>query len=137
MDALPTKLQISPTDGLDLDERCALAHFLGKTADAAAAMYFAPANLQYIEDFEHMGADGLAFYFPTVAPYLRDPRSIGDADFAGGLVTVVEMRLDHGDAEAAEPAMRAVLEIVDAQRDKFELDAETRARLQRQLARLG
>lgn len=136
--ALPTKLQISPTDGLDLDERYALTHFLGKTADEAARLYFAPANnLPYIEDFEHMGGEALRFYFPTVEPYLRDASSAGDATFAGGLVFVVQLRLDLGNAGGAVPELRSVLQTVDRLRAKFELDDEVVACLQQQLARLG
>jgi hypothetical protein len=36
--ALPTKLQISTTNGLDLDECHALAHFPGKRSDEAARL---------------------------------------------------------------------------------------------------
>lgn len=77
MTPLPTRLQISPTNGEQLDEKTALENFLGKSRTDAARMFFDAdaSNLRYIEDFVHMGIEGFRYYFPTVETYLRDERS--------------------------------------------------------------
>jgi hypothetical protein len=139
MTPLPTRLQISPTNGEQLDERTALENFLGKSRTDAARMLFDAdaSNLRYIEDFVHMGIEGFRYYFPTVETYLRDERSNDDPVFVGALIYVIESRMGEDGWQLATAEMRSVLLTIDAERGRFDLEAETVLALQQVLERLG
>ncbi|MBT9450500.1 hypothetical protein ICN84_10520 [Akkermansia glycaniphila] len=61
---IPSKYDISPTEGLQLDEQYALLHFYGKTAAEAVAMY-AENEFFYQEDILFMGWNAFAYYIDT------------------------------------------------------------------------
>lgn len=63
---IPSKYDISPTEGLQLDEQYALLHFYGKTAAEAFVMY-AKNESYYQEDILFMGWNAFAYYIDT--PY--------------------------------------------------------------------
>lgn len=65
-----SRLDISPTDGLDLDERFALEHFLGKNQEEAAALLSLDFSY-YMEDLSHMGEKAFLYYLGAVRLYLE------------------------------------------------------------------
>ncbi len=135
---LPTRLQISPTDGLDLDEAWALKNFLGKSFEAAERMFLEEDSFHYIEDLVHMGIEGLRFYLPAAEAYLHIERSADECAmdlFVPGLVFVVESRLQHEGWQAAAAELKSVLMAVTRQRGMYGLDEEHLGRLQHLLER--
>lgn len=74
---IPTLIDISPTNCLNLDERSAVENFLGKTFDEAKAMFFDHAE-RYTEDLGWMGRTAFNFYFPAYAAYLKSDAACPD-----------------------------------------------------------
>jgi hypothetical protein len=60
---------ISPTNGLDLDEKCAADHFFGLTIDQAFDT-FAGHPEYYLADFLYMGDKAFGYYFPIVIKHI-------------------------------------------------------------------
>lgn len=116
---IPSKYDISPTEGLQLDEQCALLHFYGKTAAEAVAMY-AENPIQYEEDILFMGWNAFAYYIDT--PYIlllqekEQARSIaieeGDphpaSDNAGALLMLISSHLEYSPAGLFDQPSAAV-----------------------------
>lgn len=65
-----TRLDISPTNGLCLDERTALVHFFGKNQEDAA-MLFEENFGYYAEDLTYMGDKAFFYYLGSVKSYLE------------------------------------------------------------------
>ena len=61
---------ISPTDGLDLDERFALEHFLGKNQEDAVTLFEENFGY-YAEDLTYMGDKAFSYYIGSVKLYLE------------------------------------------------------------------
>lgn len=93
---LPSVLDISPSNGMDLDERTALKHFHGLTQEQATAL-LRENPLHYLEDFFYMGPVAFAFYVPAVLALITEG-GLGEPD--GGewdaVVSVAELRLQFG-----------------------------------------
>ena len=88
MNNLPTISEISPTEGLDLDEKFALEHFLGKGFQEA--IDFLMENAFYCrEDFMCMGKKAFSFYFPALLPYLKSPKSDLDSDIINAILGII------------------------------------------------
>ncbi|MEM9802684.1 MAG: hypothetical protein AAGA20_20325 [Planctomycetota bacterium] len=137
---LPTDREISPTDGLDLDEKSALEHFLGKSVVEAAKLFSEERNLVYAEDLMWMGPRAFAYYLPAVMPYLRSVDSYRDSAFVVSVKGAIQSQLDD-DAGAFRPAAtaaRAFLEHCLAHDDdRLGVEAEGPYRnLRKQLAAL-
>ncbi len=74
---VPTARDISPSEGVDLDEQWALKHFLGR--DVEGALELLRENfLCYEEDLLFMGRRGFEYYLPAVLLYLQE---LDDDDF--------------------------------------------------------
>jgi hypothetical protein len=93
---LPTFEMISPTLGLDLDERCAVDHFLGLTlADATEILRF---NLDYhLDDLSHMGLEAFEFYFKAFENLLLTEDDFWTESVVYSLCCTVECRIRKGD----------------------------------------
>ena len=65
-----TRLDISPTNGLCLDERIALEHFFGKNQEDAATLFEEDLGY-YAEDLSHMGNKAFFYYLGSVKSYLE------------------------------------------------------------------
>ena len=65
-----TRLDISPTNGLDLDERTALVHFFGKNQEDAATLFEENFGY-YAEDLTYMGNKAFFYYLGSVKSYLE------------------------------------------------------------------
>lgn len=89
---LPSRKDISLTNGQNLDERAAIEHFLGKSVTEACAM-FQENPLYYASDLIWMGSPAFRYYFPAFNAYLRSPSAALDADALNHLATLVEVRL--------------------------------------------
>ena len=90
---LPTQKDISPTEGLDLDEQCALEHFYGLDQSTALKMFRDDADYLhvYLADFVHMGDAGFSYYLPALVQYfdeLPDDRFVEDALDASDYVLI-------------------------------------------------
>ena len=92
--SLPTREDISPTLGLDLDERAALEHFFGKTQSEASGLFFE--NPEYFsDDLMWMGRKAFAFYFPSLEPYITSEESAGGTYVINALIGILKSRLDY------------------------------------------
>jgi hypothetical protein len=91
--SLPTREDISPTSGVDLDERAALEHFFGKSQSEAAALFFESPEY-FADDLMWMGRKAFAFYFPSLEPYITSQESAGDSDIINALLGTLKTRLD-------------------------------------------
>ena len=71
---LPTAKDISPTSGLDLDEKYALEHFLGLDHTAALQMFRRDSEFLhvYLGDFVHMGESAFNYYVASLIQYLDE-----------------------------------------------------------------
>jgi len=81
---LPTFKDISPTSGLDLDERCALEHFHGLDQSQALSTFRRDPDMihVFLDDFVHMGIRAFEYYVPSISQYidgLRDKEFIEEA----------------------------------------------------------
>ena len=140
MRPLPTRLQISPTDGLDLDEAWALQNFLGRSFEAAQRMFLEEGNFLFIEDLVHMGIEGLRFYLPAAEAYLHIERSADEGAwdlFVPGLVFLIESRLQREDWQVAAAELKSVLMAITRKCGTYGLDEEHLGRLRRLLEQAG
>ena len=90
---LPTEKDISPTEGLDLDEQCALKHFYGLDQSAALQMFRNDADFLhvYLADFVHMGDTAFDYYLPALVQHLEelpDDRFVDEAPDAADYVLI-------------------------------------------------
>jgi len=137
---LPTADQINPDKCLD--GNCAEVHFLGKSVDAAAAM-FAENPLCYQEDLMWMGTEGFCFYFPIYDRYLRSDDACGDSDAVSALAAVLEFQVLESKADLSSIAsvIRSLVGYVVNNYSRFDIDHEiygdVKSRLQSVASRLG
>ncbi len=68
---IPTAKDISPTGGQDLDEQCALRHFLGQDVEGALVLLHEAFDT-YQEDLLFMGRRAFVYYLPALLAYLRE-----------------------------------------------------------------
>lgn len=120
---IPSKYDISPTEGLQLDEQNALLHFYGKTAEEALAMY-AENECFYQEDILFMGWNAFAYYIDTPHALLLQEkeaaRSIaieeGDwhpaSDNAGALLMLISSHLEHPPSRLFDQPSTAVSKLL-------------------------
>jgi hypothetical protein len=109
--SLPTKEDISPTSGADLDERAALQHFFGKSQSEAASLFFESPEY-FADDLMWMGRKAFAFYFPSLEPYITSKKSAGDADIINALIGTLKARLDDDPVSLRDcqaPALRILV----------------------------
>ena len=64
-----SRLDISPSNGLDLDERSALEHFFGKNQEDAVALFEENFGY-YAEELTYMGNKSFFYYLGSVKSYL-------------------------------------------------------------------
>lgn len=65
---------ISPTNGIDLDEKCAADHFFGLTIDQSYEIFVEHPEY-YLNDFLYMGDKGFGHYLPIIAKHiLNNPK---------------------------------------------------------------
>lgn len=85
---IPTAKDISPTAGLDLDEKCALEHFLGLDRQAVLKLFREESDFLhvYLGDFVHMGRLAFNYYLPPLLQYLDE---LPDEDFIDNAPDVV------------------------------------------------
>ena len=110
VEELPTLEEISPTKGLDLDEKSALKHFLGKSREQARTLFMENA-VYYQEYLRYMGARAFAFYFRELIPYLESDKSNFDSDVVNGILGTIDLRLDV-DKQSIDLAQEAVLDVL-------------------------
>jgi hypothetical protein len=93
MKNLPSAKDISPTGGLDLDEKLALKNFHGKNVKEASDMVFENA-FYYQDNFMCMGKKAFAFYFPIYCDYLKSEKSSQDANTVNAILGIIDIRLN-------------------------------------------
>jgi hypothetical protein len=89
---LPTRLQISPTNGLDLDEEIALRDFYGKDLSEAEGMIRNHPEY-HTDSLLHMGDIAFNFYFRSFLKYLESEESRDDLTLFT-FFTLIENRLE-------------------------------------------
>ena len=78
-----SRLDISPTNGLSLDERSALEHFFGKNQEDAVALFEENFGY-YTEDLTYMGSKAFFYYLGSVKSYLeRNEGKFDPSDYEG------------------------------------------------------
>lgn len=107
---IPQAGDISPTRGLDLDERIALDHFLGRTQSEAARLFFEN-PLYYESDLKWMGSKAFAYYLPATRPFLEASDSSGNIEFLDALISTIAIRLKE-DPESIRASREHVLAIL-------------------------
>jgi len=119
--SLPSKLDISPTCGLNLDEQRALSNFLGLKIEQATTRFCAN-SLALQEDFMFMGEVAFEYYFQVIDNYFHDESSTGDVDCVNWLARIFDFR--YGDRPSALPLQLStrlirLLEYIEANSTKF------------------
>lgn len=134
---LPTLEDISPTKCLDLDEKSAVNHFLGKSYLEAVKLFID--NAAHYEGYlMHMGGKAFAFYFPALFPYIKSEESELDAGVVFDLSKTIEQRLQF-DPASINLAHESVLEILTycvQNYEKFAPDPEIYGDLKGELEKL-
>ena len=78
-----SRLDISPSNGLDLDERSALEHFLGKNQEDAVALFEENFGY-YTEELAYMGNNAFFYYLGSAKSYLeRNEDQFEPSDYEG------------------------------------------------------
>ena len=90
----PDYNDISPTNGIDLDERSAAKIFLGKTQEEAIDIFAKNACL-HVDCLRYMGENAFSYYFPAIIPYLESEKSVGDAEIILDINSIINTRLEH------------------------------------------
>lgn len=111
MASIPTASDISPSGGLNLDERTALQHFLGKNQTEAEVL-FRENPLHYSDDLIWMGLVAFKYYFPCFESYLRSPESEKDTDSLISLIGILECRIDES-RSCVDGVEHAIVECLD------------------------
>ena len=91
---IPTFLDISPTNGLCLDEKAAARHFFGKSITDAAKM-ISENPIYYTEYFKYMGPVGFNYYLNALLIYLNSKNNSFDDILIISLIQTVELRLKY------------------------------------------
>lgn len=133
----PTALEISPTNGLDLDEKEAVSHFLGKDVLQAEAL-FRGNFVHYSNDLHWMGPVALGYYFPAFANYLRSAESTGYGDAVNSLIVLLEIRMTN-DAVSLGSVMDELMGCLDyciENYPTFEVNADVYGDLKSKLTEL-
>jgi len=134
---IPTATEISPTQGLNLDEKQAIEHFFGKTLDEAEALFREHA-IYYAEDLMWMGDKGFRFYFQAFCRFLESVHSEGGADALNSLISLLEFRIEY-EPQSILRAKETILSILDhcvKHYLKFEIRAEIYGDLRTKLLQL-
>ena len=97
---IPTAKDISPTEGLDLDEKCALEHFLGLDRQAALKLFRKDSySLHvYLGDFVHMGRAAFDYYLPPLLQSLDEQSDEIFIDVAPDVVDYLLIRFHTEDS---------------------------------------
>lgn len=90
---LPDIKDISQSNCLNLDERTAVEHFLGKTISEAERL-FAESSLNYGEDLVYMSETAFKFYFKALENYIRSDMSTGDYSAIYALDTIINTKAE-------------------------------------------
>lgn len=115
---IPTFEEISPTNGLDLDEKSAAEHFFGKSQEEAAALFMD--NAAHYEGYLlHMGGVAFAYYFPALLPYLESAESVHDAGVVFDILGTLDRRLDF-DKESIRLARESIIEVLSYCLENYE-----------------
>lgn len=109
----PSKKDISPTGGVDLDEQSALDNFFGLDREAVLKMFKRDSDILhvYLADLVHMGAKAFDYYIPALEQYLL---WLPDQEFhekASDAVDYVSIRFR--DTKSESKAMRSLLESIE------------------------
>jgi len=116
----PSKKDISPTDGLDLDEQHALNNFFGLDREAALEMFKRDSNILhvYFADLVHMGPRAFEYYAPALEQYLSQLPDHKFIEEASEAVDYVSIRFQHKESESK--AMESLLESVRTRQLSFQ-----------------
>ncbi len=93
---LPTELDISPTNGLNLDERAAIELFFGLTKEDAEYYFGSDRSQVYTESLCYIGEKAFDFYFPCLLAYTMSVRSKGNCGAINDLYHVLIQKINEG-----------------------------------------
>lgn len=119
----PTYEQITPTLGLNLDERTAAENFLGKTREEAERM-FCESAIHYGEDLMWMGSEAFRYYFPAFEAYVKSPASTGDWSAVTQLLITMDHRIKICGEQDLLNEFREVVPYCLANLSKFDLESD-------------
>jgi hypothetical protein len=89
---IPAFLDLSPTNGINLDENVAATHFVGLSHDGAMSLIETNPIL-YQEDFMWMGSIGFAYYFPDLVRVVIKEGTT-DSVLAQAFAVICKFRVD-------------------------------------------
>jgi hypothetical protein len=124
--SLPSVIEISPTRGLDLDERLAVKSFHGKDRRAAFEMFNDNAG-HWTDCLHAMGPIAFRYYFPSYLDYLRTQTALAEPGCLHSLLTVLEARQLNKDTfessfQGIERDTIDALEYIENHKEEFDLD---------------
>jgi hypothetical protein len=91
---IPSFVDLSPSQGENLDEKLAAEHFLGKTVSEAEDLFQENA-IHYAGDLMWMGDKAFACYFPAFSRFLESSHADGDADVLNSLASIIAFRVEY------------------------------------------
>lgn len=115
--SLPTLLDISPTNGLDLNEKEAVSHFFGKTLCEAVAL-FHENSIYYLDDLRSMGDKAFAFYLPAFCDYLQSVDVEKNSDDLNHFIGLIEFRLEY-EPQSIAMTKEVILSVIDYCLDNY------------------
>jgi hypothetical protein len=122
---IPTFSEISPSEGLSLDEKAAASHFLGKSSHEAFEM-MAKNMLYYLEYFKYMGPKAFSYYFNSLVIYLMSDLNEFDDNVLISVIQTIELRIKYDPPsvlEARESIMDAMV-FFDENYSRYEVDED-------------
>lgn len=108
---IPDYNDISPTGGVDLDERSVAKIFLGKTQKEAADLFFKN-SCHYVDYLRYMGDKAFAYYFPSIIPYLESEESVEDAEIIIDIESIISIRMKY-QIESIKLAIQEIIHSLD------------------------
>lgn len=110
---LPDFNEISPTQGLDLDEKSALQNFLGKTRQEVFLM-IQNDLINYEEDFACMGSSAFLYYMPSLCNVIKSTCFYDERleEAVAAVLFIVEMRYIN-DIKNIDIYKRQILELLN------------------------
>ncbi len=124
-DTIPSYLDISPSNGLSLDEKSAAKHFLGKS-EVSASVMIAENAMYYLEYFKYMGAKAFAYYLKSILLYLKSDKNDFDPDVLFSLIQTIQLRINHDKTSIlmAAESINQLMSYLYENYDKFDIESD-------------
>ena len=109
---IPTRREISPTDGIDLDERYAIVHFFGKNISEAKKLFEENVDF-YCSDLIWMGPKAFQFYMGAFLNYIIAKNDMDMSPEIDNLTMILEIKITEGNSKLLFPLKKKILKALD------------------------